>query len=158
MAAEAGHAASRAYHDQSGNLHLNGANLADVAENAVAQKIAFAIAKGGSANICLVTINVQDGRGTNLAVPFELLVYLSDDSGGNGLTATSASGAVAAGASGTDLSVKQAKKATDVLTDNTGTYILSITDTAKTGFYIAVTCPGTGVVWVSRQLTSADYD
>jgi hypothetical protein len=156
MAAEAGHFPSRIYIDLNGDEHLNGANLFDINEKAVAQKITFSPATGSS-NVCLVTVQVQDGRGANIASNFELLVYLSDDPGGNGLTATSASGAVGAGTAGTDLSAKVAKKATDVLTDNTGKYILSITDSAKTGFYIAAIVPGTGNVQVSSQLVSANY-
>jgi hypothetical protein len=156
MATETGHHPNRFYADQAGDLHLNGANLWDQAEKALAQRVTFSPA-AGSTNVCLVTIQVKDGAGNNLARPFELLVYLSDDSGGNGLTATTASGAVAAGASGTDLQAKVSKKALDVLTDNTGKYILSITDTSKTGFYVAATTPGTGNVQVSSQLQSANY-
>lgn len=156
MASETGHAASRAYLDQSGDLHLNGANAWDPAEKALAQKVTFTPAAGG-ANVCNVTIQVQDGRGNNLARNFELLVYLSDDSGGNGLTASTASGTVGAGSAGTDLSAKVAKKALDVLTDNTGKYVLSITDTVKTLFYICASTPGTGNVQVSAQLVTGNY-
>src|SRR6185312_15290441 len=113
MSAEVGHAPGRVYNDQSGNAQLNGANLLDAGELAIPQKIGFSIAKGGSANICLVTIQVEDGAGNALPGPFELMVYLSDSAAGAGLTAVTASGAVAAGASGTDLAVKVAKKATD---------------------------------------------
>jgi hypothetical protein len=156
MAAEFGHHPSRVYIDQTGNLHLNGGNLWDPAEKAVAQSVTFTPA-AGAANVTLVTIQVKDGAGNNLARPFEMLVYLTDASDGNGLTAVTASGAVAAGASGTDLQAKVSKKALDVLTDNTGKYVLSITDTAKTGFFIAATCPGTGTVQVSSQLVTANY-
>jgi len=156
MTAQAGYFPNRFYVSQDGDAHMNGANLWDVAELALAQKVTFSIA-AGSANVCLVTLRIQDGAGNNLTRSFEAMCYLSDDATANGLTGTSASGAVAAGAAGTDLSVKQVKKATDILTDNTGTYILSITDTAKTGFFVAVINPGTGNVQVSRQLVAGDY-
>lgn len=156
MAAETGHAPNRAYIDQAGDLHLNGANAWDKTEKALAQQVTFTPAAGG-ANVCLVTIQVKDGAGNNLARNFELLVYLSDDSGGNGLTGTTASGNVQAGANGTDLSAKVSKKALDVLTDNTGKYILSITDNAKTGFFVCAMAPGTGNVQASAQLVTGNY-
>mgnify|MGYP000092975936 CR=1 FL=1 len=156
MAAEIGHHANRWYADQAGDVHLNGGNLWDRAEVAFAQRVTFSPA-AGSSNVCLVTIQVQDGQGNNLPGPFEMCVYLSDAATGNGLTATTASGAVAAGASGTDLSAKVSKKALDVLTDNTGKYILSITDTGKTGFYPCAICPGTGNVQIGTQLVTGNY-
>lgn len=158
MSSETGHQPNRAYNSQSGDVHLNGAQLFDANENAIAQKIAFTIAKGGSANITLVTAQVQDGAGNAIAAVFDVGWWLSDAATGAGLTATTASGAVAVGASGTDLLSKVSKKAGDALTDATGKYILSITDTAKTGFYVALSCPGTGVPFVSRQLGTGDYD
>src|SRR5690349_4036023 len=104
----------------------------DGAFNKLAGKVTFSPA-AGSANVSLITLQVCDPADNSLAQNFEMLVYLSDDPAGNGLTATTASGAVGAGASGTDLQVKVSKKALDVLTDNTGKYILTITDTGKTG-------------------------
>lgn len=158
MASETGHNPSAAYFSQNGDLHLNGANAFDGAENTIPQKLVYTIAQGGSSNICLVSITVQDAKGNALAAVFELEWYLSDSSVGNGLTATTASGAVAASTNnGSDLFNKVSKKANDSITDNTGVYQLSITDTAKTGFYVAAVCPGTGVTWVSRQLVSGDY-
>lgn len=156
MAAETGHAPNRAYHDQAGDVHLGGANLWDAGEKAVAQKVTISPAPG-SANVCLVTVQVTDGAGVALARNFELLVYLSDSAVGDGLTATTASGAVAAGASGTDLQAKVSKKAIDALTDATGKYVLSITDSGKTGFYVCAICPGTGNVQVSSQLVAGNY-
>jgi hypothetical protein len=98
-----------------------------------------------------------DGAGVAIARNFEMLVYLSDSAAGDGLTGTTASGAVGAGASGTDLSAKVSKKAIDVLTDATGKYILSITDTGKTLFVPCAICPGTGNVQVGAALTAGNY-
>lgn len=110
----------------------------------------------GSANVCLVTIQVKKPDGSNVTVPVDLIVTLSDAATGAGLTATTASGAVAAGASGTDLSALVAKKALLVKTDATGKYILSITDTVKTGFYVVAAIPGKNPN-VSAQLVTGNY-
>lgn len=158
MTIEAGHAPNRVYQSQGGSVHLNGGNIHDVNENALPQQVSFTIAKGGSANISLVTMQVMDGFGVAISQVFPFDWWLSDATTGAGLTATTASGAVAAGTSGTDLVVKVAKKATGSITAATGIYIASITDTAKTGFYVCCVCPMTGIVFVSRQLLSTDYD
>lgn len=111
-----------------GLLEVNGAN--------VPAQISLAAAAGG-ANVCEVTITVKDNAGSALAAVWNLDVWLSDDADGEGLTATSASGAVQAkAASGTDLSALVAKKALRVQTKKTGVYVLSITDTAKTAFKV----------------------
>lgn len=107
-----------------------------------------------TANVSLVTIQVKDGAGNNVARVTPLNIYLSDAATGVGLTATTASGAVAAGASGTDLGVLTTKKAITSVTDATGKYILSITDTAKTQFYVVVNLPTLGVTTVTQVLTA----
>jgi hypothetical protein len=114
----------------------------------------------GAANVVEIAIQFTDGADTpvNVAGPINIDVWLSDDSAGTGLTGTSASGTVQAkSASGTDLTAYVAKKALRVQTLATGVYTLEITDTAKTGFYIAVENPYTGVTSVSPQLVTADY-
>lgn len=117
----------------------------------------FAYAQGATANITLVTIQAEDKNGQPIAQQVALDVYLSDSATGAGITASTASGAVAAGASGIDLADVTAKKFKRVLTDANGKYVLSITDTVKTGFYVCAVNPSTGVVSVSRQLVAADY-
>jgi hypothetical protein len=119
--------------------------------------LGFAFAQGGVANITLVTIQVQDKNANPISGVYNLDLHLSDAATGIGVTAVTASGAVAAGASGTDLVDFTAKKVKRVQTDSTGKYILSITDTAKTGFYVAVANPSTGLLSVSRQLVTGDY-
>lgn len=114
----------------------------------------FSIATGGS-NISLVTIQIVDTAGKNVAAIIPVDAYLSDASTGIGLTATTASGAVAAGASGTDLGALTTKKAIRAVTDATGQYVLSITDSAKTHFYLAVVVGGQVVV--STQLADGSY-
>lgn len=112
----------------------------------------------GASNVCEVTITVKDAAGSTIAAVHNLDIWLSDAATGAGLTATTASGAVAAkSASGTDLGTLTAKKALRVQTLATGVYILSITDTAKTGFYICAALPSAGKAIVSQQLVTANY-
>lgn len=96
---------------------------------------ATAAVAAGAANIALVTFTLRNARGD--PVPYGVFeVYLSDSAVGAGLTATAASGAVAAGAAGADLGTGTAKKHLRVQAGAAGTYILSITDTAKTLFVV----------------------
>lgn len=120
-----------------------------------ASSVAFAAASAAS-NICEVTITVKDNEGNAIAAAHMLDWWLSDASTGIGLTSTSASGTVAVkSASGTDIKVDTAKKHTRVQTKVDGTYILEITDTAKTGFYV---CAKVGdKIFVSPQLVTGDY-
>lgn len=118
--------------------------------------VTFAPAAGAS-NICEVTLNFQDGRGNNILQPVVFDWWLSDAATGAGLTTTTASGAVAAKASnGVDFAVLTAKKATRSQALATGAFIASITDTAKTHFYLCVQLP-CGNVYVSPQLLTANY-
>lgn len=111
----------------------------------------------GAANVAEVAISLLDGHGDAVALSQPINVWLSDDAAGTGLTATSASGTVQAKASsGTDFAALTAKKALLVQPLATGIYTLEITDTAKTGFYVAVQFPD-GRVAVSRAMTAADY-
>ena len=74
------------------------------------------------------------------------------------MTSTSASGTVTAkSASGADFGALTAKKAFIAQSLATGIFILEITDTAKTGFFVCVQNPVTGEVNVSRVLVGGDY-
>lgn len=113
-------------------------------------------ATAGAENVTEVTITVTDENGVAVAKVHNLDVWLSDDADGAGLTATSASGTVAAKASnGVDLQVYSAKKAFRVQTKKTGVYVLSITDSAKTAFKVCATLNGTAKVLMT--LATADY-
>lgn len=112
-------------------------------------------AAAGTTNQTLVTIQFKDGSGTNLARPINFDWVLSDAATGAGLTATTASGTVAAGASGTDLLSMVSKKAGRAQTDATGKYILAITDTGKTQFYVVVDRPK--VYTTVTQILTANY-
>lgn len=114
-------------------------------------------AASSTANICLVTVQAVDNEGASVAGVFLYDLWLSDAATGIGLTAVTASGAVGAGASGADIGVLTTKKATRVQTDATGKYILSITDTAKTAFYVAAQIPGSSRIAVSAVLATANF-
>jgi len=115
-------------------------------------------AAAADANETNVTLTVVDNDGNTLAEPWILDVWLSDASTGVGLTGTTASGAVEAETNGgTVLVAMTAKKALRVQTLATGKFVLTITDTAKTGFFVCATVPGSGRTAVSDQLVTADY-
>jgi hypothetical protein len=108
------------------------------------------------ANVSEVTITVKDGAGVTLPGVFNFDLWLSDAASGAGLTATTASGAVAAKASsGADLGAFTAKKALRCQTLATGVYTLSITDSSKTGFYVCASVAGR--TFVSAQLSAGSY-
>lgn len=121
----------------------------------------FTIAQGATSNITLITITPCDKDGSQIShsdsKPVSYLVYLSDSASGLGITATTASGAVAAGSKGAVLATETASKALRVISDANGEFQLSITDTAKTLFYVCFVNPATGVVYTSRRLVTGDY-
>jgi len=122
----------------------------------LATDVTFAIAAGGS-NVCEVTLQVCDKDGVAIAGCQVLDVYLSDAATGIGITGTSASGTVQAkSACGTDVGILTAKKALRIVTLADGSYILEITDSAKTGFYVVATT-SVGTIEVSRVLATADF-
>jgi len=129
------------------------ANLLDGAP----ASFSFSPAAGG-ANVCEVTITAKDAAAATLAGIRNIEIWLSDAATGAGLTSTTASGTVAAkSAAGTDLTALTAKKHLIGQTLAAGTYVLEITDTAKTGFYVAVKNPITGAIHVSSQLVTGNY-
>jgi hypothetical protein len=158
MAVEQGHFPNRIYTDAQGGEHLNGASLFDGAENSLVQQVTFTIVPGGAgSNISNIMFQMADGAGNAIPLGFDFCWWLSDSANAGSLTAVTASGTVGAGTAGTDIFGKVSKKAGDALTDGTGKYQLSITDTAKTPFFVCVSCPGTGVTWVSRRMVTGDY-
>lgn len=126
-----------------------------------ASKMNFAIAQGATSNITLVTMQLADKNNNPMAEDggncTVLDVYLSDSAVGAGITATTASGAVAAGSKGAVLATPTASKMLRVVTDVNGVFQLSITDTAKTLFYVCAVLPGTHIVVASRKLVAGDY-
>lgn len=128
-------------------------NLVD----AIPASFTLAAAAGG-ANVCEVTITAKDAAGATLAAATEILVWLSDAATGLGITGTAASGTVQAkAASGTDLAALTAKKCLLVQTKADGTYILEITDAAKTLFYVCARALHSKARTVSAQLAADKY-
>ena len=123
----------------------------------LAADVSFAAADAAE-NVCEVTITVKDYAGDTIAGVFNMDVWLSDAATGAGITGTTASGTVTAkAASGAVLDTYTAKKALHVQTLATGVFILEITDSAKTAFYVCAQVPGTGATAVSTVLATGDY-
>lgn len=120
-------------------------------------KVTFTVVAGAS-NVATVKMALTR-NGVDLLAPRCMTVWLSDDAEGEGLTGTTASGAVAsAGAtSGVDLGVLTTKKAILVTTNDEGYYTLSITDTAKTTFYVCCQPFGSSKAWINTALVTASY-
>lgn len=115
----------------------------------------FAAAAGAS-NVTEVTITVKDQAGVTVAAVHHFDVWLSDSATCAGLTGTTASGTVQAkAASGVDITVYTAKKSLRVETLATGVYILEVTDSAKTGFFVCAAPAGKAAA--SAQLVTGDY-
>jgi hypothetical protein len=118
---------------------------------------AYAVASvaPGASTVSEITIQVRNANGAPRG-PVILYLFLSDSVAGVGLTAATASGAVAAkAASGTDITVLFAKKALLVQTLANGTYVLSITDAAKTAFKVCVQIDD--IAQVLATLATASY-
>lgn len=110
----------------------------------------------GTTNQTLVTCQLVDHEGTSVAAVMNFDLWLSDAATGAGLTATTASGTVAAGASGADVATLTSKKALRVQSNASGVYILAITDSAKTAFKVCAQMPD-GAVIVGATLATANY-
>ena len=115
--------------------------------------VSFASATDGS-NKSKVTLRMVDYEGNNVAGCYLLDIILSDAATGAALTSATASGNVVAGAKGVDLEAVTAKKHLRVQTDADGIYELSITDTAKTQFYVCAAGAGIPFHVTGRVLTA----
>jgi|PlaIllAssembly_1097288.scaffolds.fasta_scaffold2101889_1 hypothetical protein len=113
----------------------------------------FSIAAGAS-TVTAVTITLKTAQGVAISNVFPFEVWLSDSAAGAGETGTTASGTPAI-TTGTQYRILTSKKAWLGACNSSGVAVLTITDAAKTTFYVAVRLP-TGVV-VSRILATADY-
>ncbi len=110
----------------------------------------------GSSTVSEITLTVKDYAGNTVAETVNFDLWLSDATSGAGMTATTASGAVAAKtSSGADLAVLTTKKAIRAQTLATGIYILSITDSAKTAFKVCAQIDGKTIV--AATLATASY-
>ncbi len=118
----------------------------------------------GATNISLVSIQVKNNEGVNYDSSFGSnagtqigTVWLSDLSNGAGLGAA-APETLTAGASGTSLGALTAAKALKFVTNTSGLFILSITNTAKTAWYVCVQMDkGHRVAPQTQLLATANY-
>jgi hypothetical protein len=121
-----------------------------------ATSVTFAAAVPGAANEATLKFTVRDGDDAAETTPVLVDVWLSDVATGVGLTATTASGAVTNVTNGgTVFAALTAKKALVVQTLADGTFNLTVTDTAKTQFYVCVALKNTGQVFIQRLLTAS---
>ena len=113
-------------------------------------------ATAGASNVAEITITVKDQAGVTVAAVSHLDVWLSDSATCAGLTGTAASGTVQVkAASGRDVAVYTAKKSLRGETLATGVYILEVTDSAKTGFFVCAAPAGKAAA--SAQLVTGNY-
>lgn len=121
--------------------------------------VGFVITPGTAAsNICNVEVRFLDHNNKLVPGVRAFDIFLSDSAVGSGLTGNTASGTVhTKTSSGSFMFTYTSKKLLKVATLPSGSYTLEITDSAKTGFYVCVPDPVTGLVHVSRQLVTADY-
>lgn len=118
---------------------------------------ATAAVAAGAANVSEVTITVKNANGRAVG-PINMDIWLSDSAAGVGHSATTASGAVTVktpGTTGTLLGTYTAKQSLRVQTLANGTFVLSITDAAKTAFYVCVSIDG--LPRVVAHLATASY-
>lgn len=118
---------------------------------------ATATVAAGAANVSEVTITARNANGKAVG-PSTFDLWLSDSAVGTGYTATTASGAVTvktAGTTGTLIGTFLAKFGLKVQTLANGTFVLSITDTAKTAFKVCVQIDG--ITFVVATLVTANY-
>ena len=137
-------------------IKTTGVELGAAGVKPIITSFTFAPAAGGT-NVCEVTVTAKDASGATVAAPVSFDIWLSDAATGADHTTTTASGTVTAKtASGLVVATLVAKKALHVQALATGVFILEITDTAKTTFYVAAQTP-TGAVSISAILATADY-
>jgi len=104
-------------------------------------------AAAGTTNVGTVTIQATNTNGEALSIPRKLQVWISDDADGQTIAAVAGTGTV--GVSGTDgyvLKEVTAKLFWEVMTDDTGEIIITLTDTNERAVYVNVANPWTGEV------------
>ncbi len=144
------------------SLKLDGtavtATAAEINElSALIADFTFAAASAG-ANVAEVTITAKQADGTTtVASPVVFMLWLSDAATGAGLTGTGASGTVTVkSASGAVFGTLTAKKSLVVQALATGVFILEITDSGKTAFYVCAQTPH-GETKIATVLATGDY-
>lgn len=115
------------------------------------------VVAAGAANVSEITLTARNSDGAPLGgAVFE--VFLSDSAAGIGFSTTTTTGAVTvktAGTLGNLLFTYLAKFYLRVQTNSAGVFTLSITDSQKTAFKIAVVTDGMTIV--TNTLATASY-
>lgn len=104
-------------------------------------------------NVINVAIQLSDGNGDDLANVAGVYWYLSDDSGGDGISGTAPTGGVAIGTDGKIAEVV-ANKCGWLISEADGDIDINITDTGTPTFYLVLILPS-GEVVVSGAITFA---
>lgn len=115
---------------------------------AVATTVTVAVSAGAN-NEAVVTVTCKDANGTAVTAVQCLDLWFAEDAAGTTITTTAYSGTLVANASsGTILTTITAKKRFTVLTNASGVFAGTLTDSAETaGQYCAVKKPlGAGIV------------
>jgi hypothetical protein len=109
----------------------------------------------GAANVSNVTVQLKDAAAANLTHSCLVRIWLSDAATGVGLTSHAADTITAS--TGTVWHVDTAAASLLVQTDATGKAVLVVTDTHKTGFYVACDFANGRAYGVSAQMVAGDY-
>lgn len=123
-----------------------------------ATNVTIAYAASATTDGIEATYTVKDAAGATLAAMHVLHCHISDDSDGNGLTATAASGALTAD-TGTILTVLTAKKHVIATTASSGILKLLLVDSANTtGERFCVMNPATNKLIVGAATVGTNYE
>jgi hypothetical protein len=115
-------------------------------------EVTFAVTAGGANTVLVDVLFACPAAQTFRVIP--VMAWLSDSATGQGLSATTPSGSFTTSLDGNVLSAMSSNKLMLANTDETGRIILSITDTAKTQYYVTVAILNMGCVFVQRVLDS----
>lgn len=107
-----------------------------------------------AANSINVAIQLKDGAGDDMAVANAVWFYLSDDAGGDGVTATAPDGDIAVGTDGAILAEATADKVFLILSEADGDIDLDIGEAAGGTWYLVAVLPD-GHISVSDAITFA---
>jgi hypothetical protein len=132
-----------------GDVFLNGNNFTILPG---IQDCTFVVGAEGSDAI-IVTGQLKDASGNALTAVANVKAYISDNADGSTLEVTVHSGAVATSSKGLAIPVV-AKKVFDVVTNATGAFDLSLTESGTKTAYLVVALPG-GSLKVSGAITHA---
>lgn len=125
----------------------------------VAQAVNYTVTiAAGAANVCTITVTAKDAAGTTVVGLHEFILTTSSAATGAGISVVGYSGTIAA-TTGTITNTLIAKHQFICQTDpTTGTWVGSLTDTAKTaGETIVVKKPIGGLCTVSAATVTGSY-